>query len=209
LRRAGSNVIAVQRHRGRQRSLQAASRRLKLEVLEDRALLRFSPAANFAVGLNPQAMVAGDFNNDGKLDLATANTWGDVNVLPGDGQGGFGAAIGPETGYDGWLSQVSLSVADFNHDGNLDLAMAISSRDPDHWGEGWISVVLGNGDGTFRASPTPPSAYWKPLSLAVGDFNGDGNSDLVVSEDELNSFGYVEVLQGDGQGASRNRRGTT
>ena len=62
-----------------------------------------------------------------------------------------------------------------------------------------MSVLLGNGDGTFR-SPTHPIGYGVPLAVAVGDFNNDGNSDLVVSEDGGNSFGDVAVLRGDGQG---------
>jgi hypothetical protein len=112
----------------------------------------------------------------------------------GDGQGGF-AAIGPANGAASGDGAVSLAVADFNHDGNPDLAMV----NPDSGGYGVLSVLWGNGDGTFRM-PTYPGTYWVPLSAAVGDFNGDGNSDLVVSEDDLNSCGYVEVMYGNGLG---------
>jgi hypothetical protein len=138
--------------------------------------------------------VTADFNHDGHLDLATANANGDVDVMLGDGQGGF-AAIGPANGTASGDGAVSLAVADFNHDGNPDLAMV----NPDPGGYGVLSVLWGNGDGTFR-TPTHPGTYWVPLSAAVGDFNGDGNSDLVVSEDDYNSFGYVEVLYGNGLG---------
>ena len=62
------------RHQDRRRhSHRAATLRPNLEVLEDRSLLAFTPAASFPVGPIPQATVAGDFNNDGYLDLATAN----------------------------------------------------------------------------------------------------------------------------------------
>jgi len=62
------------------------------EVLEDRLTFSLSSASEFLVGADPQAVVTGEFNNDGKLDLATAN-YGDgtVSVLLGDGLGKFGA----------------------------------------------------------------------------------------------------------------------
>ena len=135
-------------HLRRRHAHHGAIHRLHLETLEDRRLLAFSPAASFPVGPNPQAMVAGDFNNDGHLDLATANSDdGTVSVLLGDGHGGFGAAIdsSPSASYP----RVSLAVADFNNDGNLDLAMS-----PLYDGLGSRGVLLGNGDGTFQAPVT-------------------------------------------------------
>src|SRR5262249_58376221 len=137
-----------QRQRRRHGSLRAATHRPNLEVLEDRLTPSFSPATSFPVAANPQGVVAADFNHDGHLDLATANPYGPVNVLLGDGHGGFGAAIGPAAS-DGGDGEVSLSAADFNHDGNADLAMVniyyvFGSRYTN------MSVLLGNGDGTFR-----------------------------------------------------------
>ena len=71
-----------QRRHRRRSSPRAATHRLNLEVLEDRSLPSFSPATSFPVGPNPQAVVTGDFNNDGKLDLAVANhDDGTVSVL--------------------------------------------------------------------------------------------------------------------------------
>ena len=108
-----------QRHHGRRGSLRAATHRPNLEVLEDRCLLSFSPVASFPVGMAPAAVVTADFNNDGSLDLATANSGGNtVSVLLGDGLGGFGAASHFAAG----TGPRSMAVADFNNDGNLDVA---------------------------------------------------------------------------------------
>src|SRR5262249_7983032 len=132
---------------------------------------------------------------------ATATANGAADVMLGDGQGGF-AAIGPANGAASGDGAVSLSVADFNHDGNPDLAMVA----PGPGGSEAATVLLGNGDGAFRA-PT----YWAgpALALAVGDFNGDGNSDLVVSEEDYTpSFGYFEGPLRDAQGGFNGGWGT-
>src|SRR5262249_58212536 len=86
-----------QSKRGQRGSRQAATDRPNLEVLEDRLTPSCSPATSFPVGVNPQALVTADFNHDGHLDLATANANGDVDVMLGDGQGGF-APTGPANG---------------------------------------------------------------------------------------------------------------
>jgi hypothetical protein len=179
----------------------AATHRPKLEVLEDRRLLAFAPAVSYSAGLDPVAVVMADFNNDGNLDLTAGNpASGVVSVLLGDGRGSFGGAINSDLGSVAGVSRASLTVADFDNDGNLDLAAVT-------WTEIWgsneqVSVLLGNGDGTFR-TPTHPSVAQGPMSVAAGDFNNDGNSDLVVSEHDWDSFGYVEVLLGDGRGSFR------
>src|SRR5262245_45438856 len=133
-----------QRHHGRRASLRPAMHRPYLEILEDRCLLSFSPATSYPVGTLPDVATAADFNNDGRLDLATPNFHDDTaTVLLGNGDGTFDPApkspVGPYPH--------SLAVGDFNNDGNLDLATAIyaSSGGLD------ISTLLGNGDGTFAA----------------------------------------------------------
>src|SRR5438552_941164 len=125
--------------------------RLCLETLEDRCLLSFSPAVSYPVGVNPQALVTGDFNGDGRLDLAVLNS-GDssVSLLLGNADGTFQpgqkflTAAGP----------VSLAVGDFNGDGKLDLVTVNRSFD--------LSVLPGNGDGSFAPAVTSPSGVTVP-----------------------------------------------
>ena len=135
-------------------------------------------------------IVAGDFNGDGNLDLAAANFGGhgpaEIYVFLGKGNGSFHQFAKyslPNTPY-------SIVVADFNNDGHLDLAIDDEFN---------ISVLLGNGDGTFQAPViiTPVSAVcaFGP-ALLVNDFNGDGNSDLAFC-DKNNNIG---VLLGNGDG---------
>jgi Calx-beta domain/FG-GAP-like repeat/FG-GAP repeat len=185
-----------QRHHGRQSSLRAARYRPGVECLEDRLTPSFSPAASYPVAASPQAIVTGDFNCDGRLDLATASPGShSVSVLPGDGVGGFGAAIvsaGTPTGYPAG----SLTVADFNNDGHLDLATAMYGF---YEGAtyGSLEAWLGNGDGTFQSPASVPSGA--PTEVVAGDFNNDGNSDLVVIA-EYGWDPYIEVWLGNGQG---------
>ena len=115
-----------QRHHGRRGSHRAATHRLNLEALEDRLLLSFSLPSSYPVNASsPVAVATADFNNDGHLDLATANIdTSTVSVLLGDGAGGFAAASQFGVG----ASPRSLAVADFNNDGNLDLATAYGTR---------------------------------------------------------------------------------
>ena len=83
-------------------------------------------------------------------------------------------------------------VADLNHDGKLDLVTAdFTSLD--------ISILLGNGDGTFQAA-TQFATFTDPAALAVGDFNGDGNPDLAVTEYGFGGPGYLQIFLGNGDG---------
>jgi hypothetical protein len=157
-----------QRRHPHRLSLRSATHRLKVEALEDRALPSFSPVTSFPVGTGPQAVVTADFNGDGRLDLATANS-GDntVSVLLGNANGTFQSAQVSATG----AVPLSVAVGDFNADGKLDLATANA---------GDVSVLLGNGDGTFQA-PGSTGVAGSPAAVAVGDFNGDGKMDLGVT----------------------------
>jgi hypothetical protein len=168
------------------------------EVLEDRRLLSFSPATSFPVGTNPQAVVTADFNNDGKLDLATSNYDdatgdGSVSVLLSNGDGSFQTAQTFATG----PYPLSLAAGDFNADGKIDLASANNGGDYPNG----VSILLGNGDGTF-AAPVGVSVEWAPPnSIATGDLNADGKLDLVVTSDDPWGGDYLSVLLGHGDGS--------
>ena len=145
--------------------------------------------------------MTGDFNNDGRLDVATANAGGgNVSVLLGNADGTFQPAQNSATG----AGPLSLAVGDFNADGKLDLVTANGA---------YVSVLLGNGNGGFQP-PVNISLPTGPMSVAVGDFNNDGKLDLgVTSNYQVTNPGYgyyfgatynvgrVDVLLGTGGGA--------
>jgi predicted dienelactone hydrolase len=154
----------------------------------------FQPAVNYGAGSNPYSVAVGDFNRDGKLDLAVADSainggTSGVSVLLGNGDGTFQAAQTYDTGTGAFA--VSVAVGDFNGDGKLDLAVADNGLNK-------VSVLLGNGDGTFQAAVDYATGSG-PYSVAVGDFNGDGKLDLAVA----NQSNSVSVLLGNGNGTFR------
>src|SRR5258708_7643290 len=149
---------------------------------------------DYAAGRDPSSVAVGDFNGDGTMDLAVVNrNSGTVSLLLGNGDGTFQAAQSVAVG-DAVVSAVSfVAVGDFNGDGKLDLVVINGHS----YQGGTVSVLLGNGDGTFQAAQTvAPAAE----ALAVGDFNRDGNLDLAVISSSSYWGGTVSVLLGNGDG---------
>ena len=143
----------------------------------------FKPATSIAVGVTPVTLVAADFNGDGHLDLAVgnqgspannSNTGASIQVLLGDGHGGF--TIKATYPMAAWAAPAEVVTGDFNKDGKLDLyfASAAWNSSQGHW---WM---VGNGDGTFQAQTNAFGCAG--FGLSVGDFNGDGISKVASAE---------------------------
>jgi uncharacterized protein (TIGR03437 family) len=140
----------------------------------------------------PQSVVTGDFNGDGKADLAVTGA-SSVEILLGNGDGTFRSAHVIALG----APATRIVKADFNLDGKLDLAVAIGNF-------GHVVVLLGNGDGSFQPpvdvgaqSPAEMPAPGVPC-LAVGDVNGDGKPDLILGP--YGSVSQITVMLGEGDG---------
>jgi uncharacterized protein (TIGR03437 family) len=156
------------------------------------------PAVNYATGsFSVLSTVAGDFNGDGKLEIAAAgaaqagySTPGALAILVGKGDGTFQNAALTQVGSPAG-TPVALAAGDINRDGKLDLVATVwdVNLTPS------IVVLLGNGDGTFRQStlaPLPP--FLSGTALVLTDLNGDGNPDLVIGG------GEAVYLAGNGDG---------
>jgi hypothetical protein len=143
---------------------------------------------------NKRPVAIGDFNNDGKQDIASVsygayNSFSVVSINLGDGSGGFiytpGTTVSP--------ALISMAVGDFNNDGNQDLAITEAGE------FGKVSIRLGNGAGSFTSAPDIKMGDRGSMifSLAIGDFNNDGRQDLAVSD----YLWGIAILLGNGAGS--------
>jgi hypothetical protein len=150
----------------------------------------------FATGTGPASVASGDFDLDGKPDLAVANAGANtVSVLLGQGDGSFA----PKVDHVAALRPSSVAVGDFNLDDRADLTVAAPETNG-------VTVLLGKGDGTF-----PDLVYYAtadgPRSVAVGDIDADGKPDLAVANAPVGLTSTVSitvtVLLGNGDGSFR------
>lgn len=146
----------------------------------------FSPTASYSTGTGtmPYAIATGDFNMDGKMDLATANIYSNnVSILINTGSGTFLAPINYTVG----IQPQFITIGDFNLDGKVDIATANKVSND-------ISVLMGTGAGTFASALSYIIGKY-PFSISLGDYNADGNIDLAVLDQDI-----VDILMGSATG---------
>jgi hypothetical protein len=159
-----------------------------LPVTPPIATVSFS-AHDWGTGTSPVAMAIGDFNEDGKEDLAVANQGANtVSILLGNGNGTFTPGAGASTGNQ----PSAVAVGDFNGDGHTDLVVGNTV-------DSTLTILLGDGKGGFTAAPALVNSV-NPVSVAVGDFDADGRLDLAVANSSINT---ISIFLGNGDGTFR------
>jgi flagellin-like hook-associated protein FlgL len=158
----------------------------------------FAARVTLASTLDPVGVTIGDFNGDGKQDIAALDMGSPtLSVFFGNGNGTFQAPISTATGATGPNYGFDIQAADVNLDGRADLITSGSS-------EANISVFLGNGNGTFAARTSYALPGTSSYAFSLGDVTGDGLIDIIAaSADGLNSTpgsGKISILQGNSNG---------
>jgi hypothetical protein len=149
----------------------------------------FAPHVYYDVGDYPTGVVAGYFNDDGKIDLAVSNNFDNtISILYGNGDGTFQ----PQVVVDVASGPMSIATGDFNGDGRLDLIASCA-------GSSLVSVLLNDGKGKFTLVNFPSDLSGPDRSLVItGDFNGDGKIDAIISSQTQEQLYF---LAGEGNGS--------
>ncbi|MBA3914800.1 MAG: VCBS repeat-containing protein [Acidobacteriales bacterium] len=160
----------------------------------------FGSPVNYAGSGGPYQVIAADVNGDATPDIVGTNRGSNtISVFLNDGAGHFDTRVDSAVGYEPY----TIALGDFNRDGKLDVVAAIDGKH-----NPTAVALLGNGDGTFKQAGQLASGGGGS-AVAVGDFNNDGNPDVVVQSGQLlfypgngdGTFGAFKITPGCGVGA--------
>jgi len=185
----------------------------KISVLLGNGDGSFQIGGTYDTGPEPFQVLAADMNGDGKLDLITADNCGyncggeavvALSVLPGNGDGTFQNHI--DTEFDNSQYAWAITLGDFNNDGKLDVAAVDYCPSNCKFLQQYVTVVLGDGDGTFRPDQEIVVNGYGSTGLTTADVNGDGKLDLLVGESYTSAYGLLGVMLGNGDGSFQSER---
>jgi hypothetical protein len=166
------------------------SNAIPFEVARAQTGVNFFPVF-YPTGVFPVGIVTADLNKDGRADLVVGNLSSfTVSVMLGNGDGTFQAAVNYPFS-QGNQQPATFALGDFDGDGNADLAVVSY----DTKGNGGVSIMRGNGDGTLQPPGPLITVGAFPRFAAAADFNGDGILDLAVTNYNNNT---VSILLGRG-----------
>ena len=152
----------------------------------------FTRTGDFPVGSLPIDLDLGDFDGNGAIDIVTANEFGGtISILPGDGNGGFGAAVDFNARGVATRGPTSIAVGDLDEDGKLDVAVTSPSAE--------MAVLFGDGSGGLGV-PVSFNVNGDSQAILIDDFNNDDNLDIAATT-FTGSKGYVALFLGNGLGA--------